>query len=429
MMSYLSDVDMPRMHAWNKKHFWIVGIFLFSFFTPFSVHAESAAVGVATNAIGTLVVVRGDGIEERLRAKGTLRLFEGDALRTDDKSTALIELDSGIQVSLNRNTNVTIVSRWEKEKGITRILRLRQGMLWVKTSGGPKQLEVETPVAIAAVKGTEFIIEALKNGNSVLRVIEGLVEFGTAFGTCPIRTGTVSNAVQGQKCTKPVMADVTADADWTTALRGTHVAAPTSLPKFWPPPDASTQQKIPRELFVPENAPAQTWASVARKLEKALAENGYSNPGYYAVPEGFALVSQLERNNLDATPAPSNVRWKIKVDPVSIASFNLTAYLKALMGKETGYFRVIAFVFTPVPITTSGSGANIKDAESWVGKGGTMLPKVLARQTYGEDMVATALVYEFEISRRGELARLSKPAKHNAQRHLQAAKILQALGG
>ena len=429
MMGYLSDVDMPRMNAWNRKHFCIAGIFLFSFFMPFSVHAESAAVGVATNAIGTLVVVRGDGIEERLRTKGTLRLFEGDALRTDDKSTALIELDSGIQVGLNRNTNFTIVSRWEKEKGITRILRLRQGMLWVKTSGGPKQLEVETPVAIAAVKGTEFVIEALKNGNSVLRVIEGLVEFGTAFGTCPIRTGTVSNAVQGQKCTKPVLADVSADADWTAALRGTHVAAPISLPTFWPPPDPSTQQKIPRELFVPENAPAQTWASVARRLEQALTENGYSNPGYYAVPQGFALVSQLERINPDATPAPANVRWKIKVDPVSITSFNLAAYLRALMGKETGYFRVIAFVFTPVPITTSGSGADIKDAESWVSKGGPRLPKALARQTYGEEMIATALVYEFEISRRGELARLSKPAKHNAQQHLQAAKILQALGG
>ena len=64
-----------------------------------------------------------------------------------------------------------------------------------------------------------------------------------------------------------------------------------SLPIFWPPPDASTHQKIPRALLVPNETQANTWASVAARLEKALADNGYSSPGYYAVPEGFALIS------------------------------------------------------------------------------------------------------------------------------------------
>jgi len=424
-----------------------------NFLIPFTANAESAAVGVTKKAIGTLVVVRADGIEERLRGKGALALFEGDVLRTDNKSGALIELNSGIQVGLNRNTSFKIVSRWEKENGITRILRLKQGMLWVKTSGGPKQLEVETPVAIAVVKGTEFIIEALKDGNSVLTVIEGLVEFGTAFGTCPIRTSTVSYAEQGKKCTKPVIADVRPAANWTAELRGTEAtaAAPppekpaasppvskngggggqtvASLPTFWPPPDASTHQKIPRELLMPKTPKAQTWASVAARLEKALAVNGYSSPGYYAVPEGFALISQLERINPDATPSPPNVRWKIKVDPVSIKSFNLEAYLKALLGKDAGLFRVIAFVFTPIPIIASGEKTNIEEAKLWVGKGGSKLPPVLSKRVYGEDMEATALIYEFEVPSHGEPARLKRPSEHNGQEHLKAAKILQALGG
>lgn len=438
-MTHLGYLGMPRINSRNRQYFvlfllWVLCVSGFTLFIPVTARAESAAVGIAKNAKGSLVVVRADGIEERLRGKGALALFEGDVLRTDDKSVALIELKSGIQVGLNRNTSLKIVSRWEKESGITRILRLKQGMLWVKTSGGPKQLEVETPVAIAIVKGTEFIIEGLPNGNSVLTVIEGLVEFGTALGTCPIRTSTVSYAEQGKKCTKPVITDVKTAANWTAELSGTAAAAvpdsaATSLPVFWPPPDASTHQKIPRELLVPNNTQAQTWASVAARLEKALTDNGYSSPGYYAVPEGFALISQLERINRDATPSPPNVRWKIKVDPASIKSFNLEAYLKALLGKDEGLFRVIAFVFTPVPIITSGKKIDMEEAKLWVGKGGSKLPKVLSKQIYDEDMEATALIYEFEIPSRREPARLNKPSEHNGQQHLKAANILKALGG
>ena len=178
-MTHLGYLGMPRMNGRNRQRLflllWVLCVSVFTFFIPVTARAESAAVGIAKNARGTLAVVRVDGIEERLRGKGALALFEGDVLRTDDKSSALIELSNGIQVGLNRNTSFRIAFRWEKEKGLTRILRLKQGMLWVKTSGGPKQLEIETPVAIAVVKGTEFVIEALKDGSSVLTVIEGLV--------------------------------------------------------------------------------------------------------------------------------------------------------------------------------------------------------------------------------------------------------------
>lgn len=431
-MAHLGCLGKPRMYSRDKQYFvlllWILCASVPALSTPATARADGVSVGVAKNAKGTLVVVREDGIEQRLRGKGVLALFEGDVLRTDDKSGALIELSSGIQVGLNRNTSFKIVSRWEKENGTTRILRLSHGMLWVKTSGGPKPLEVETPVAVAVVKGTEFVIEALKDGNSILTVIEGLVEFGTAFGTCPIRTSTISYAVQGRKCTKPAVADVRPATAWTAELRGTGEAV-AALPLFWPPPDASTHQKIPRALLVPRDSRAHTWENVAARLEKALAVNGYSSPGYYAVPEGFALISQLERINPDATPSPPNVRWKIKVDPVSIVPFSLEAYLKALLGQDAGFFRVIAFVFTPVPIVTSGKTTSIEEAKLWVGSGGSALPKVLSRHVYGEDMVATALIYEFEIPSQGEPARLRKPSEHNGQQHLKAARILQALGG
>ncbi len=196
----------------------VVGLSLLPVGRVIQVAAQGTQVGTAQNAIGVLVVVRPDGIEDRLQGKGSLQLFEGDVLRTEPASQALIEFKDGVQVALNENTSFKVLSRWEKAKGTTRIIRLKQGEIWVKTGEGPKPVEVETPVATAAVRETEFNIKVQEDGQSTLTVIHGVVEFGTAFGTCPIRTSTVSYGVRGKRCTKPAPADVKPAIAWTEGI-------------------------------------------------------------------------------------------------------------------------------------------------------------------------------------------------------------------
>jgi ferric-dicitrate binding protein FerR (iron transport regulator) len=181
--------------------------------------AAGAPIGWAVNAIGTLTVVRGDGVQEQLQGRKTLPLYDGDVLKTDASSQAYIQLKLGVNVALNEETSIRILSRWQKDKPITSILRLSQGELWAKTTGdGPKAFEVETPVATASVKETEFNLKVQPDGQSILTVIEGVVQFGTPFGTCPIRTNTISYGVLGKKCTKPAPSDPLAAKAWTTAL-------------------------------------------------------------------------------------------------------------------------------------------------------------------------------------------------------------------
>jgi len=165
--------------------------------------ASIKSVGKALNAVGSLLVVRDDGIQESLQGTGSLPLFEGDLLKTEQGSQGSIAFDDGVQVAINEDTEFMILSRWEKDKPLTRILRLKKGELLVKIGQGPKPFEVETPVASARVKQTEFDIKVQENGETTLRVIEGVVEFGTPFGTCPIKTATISYGVRGKKCTKP----------------------------------------------------------------------------------------------------------------------------------------------------------------------------------------------------------------------------------
>jgi hypothetical protein len=196
------------------------------------------------------------------------------------------------------------------------------------------------------------------------------------------------------------------------------------LPEFpWPPPPYSTRLKLDRALLVAAQ-PAPTNGSVAARMEQALAANGYTQISYYAVPDGFAMVTQVERIEPDAASAAVQ-RWSTQIDPVSLIPFNLDAYLQALLGKNGDSFRVIVFTFTPTPFTAGGSPVAPGEAMAWVEKGATALPASIAAQAYGADTACTALVYEFRISSLG--AMLQRPSEFDGRQHLQAAGILKRL--
>jgi hypothetical protein len=179
---------------------------------------QGVEVGAARNATGTLLIVHPDGIQDRLIGKGLVRLFEEDVVKTDQENLALIEVGDGVMVALNQNTSIKLLSRWEKTKGSTRIVRLQQGEVWVKTGSGPKAFEIETPVATAVVKQTELNLKVHPDGQSVLTVIQGTVEFGTAFGACPMRANTVSYGVRGKRCTQAEPTDGKTVLGWSRPL-------------------------------------------------------------------------------------------------------------------------------------------------------------------------------------------------------------------
>ncbi|HSE03610.1 MAG TPA: FecR family protein [Methylomirabilota bacterium] len=179
--------------------------------------AQGVPVGTAQNAVGTLVVVRTDGIEHRLQGRGSLALFEGDVLRTDTGSQALIQLRPGIPVALNEKTTLKILSRWEKA-GTVRILRVSGGGIWAKAGDGPRQLEIETPAAVAAARDAEVDLKVGDDGRSALTVVQGAVELGTPFGNCSVRAGTASVGARGAACTAPQPANVAATVSWKQAV-------------------------------------------------------------------------------------------------------------------------------------------------------------------------------------------------------------------
>lgn len=183
--------------------------------------AQGQPVGTAQNAVGTLVVVRTDGIEHRLQGKGSLPLFEGDVLRTESASQALIQLRPSTPVALNEKTSLKILSRWDKSlggNGVVRILRVSGGEVWTRAGSGERQLEVETAASVATARDAEIDLKVAADGQSTLTVVAGTVDFATPFGQCSVRSGTVSIGARGASCTAPQPANAAAAVGWKQAV-------------------------------------------------------------------------------------------------------------------------------------------------------------------------------------------------------------------
>jgi hypothetical protein len=174
------------------------------------------------NAVGVVVIVRSGGIQERLHGKGNVLLYEGDTVKTESASQGMIEFNDGVQVAVNEHTSFKLLTRWVRGRAPIHILRMKEGEVWVRTGEGRKLLEVETPVATAAVQDAiqdaEFDVRLRPDGQAVLTVISGVADFATSFGTCSVPASTVSSSSRGKSCTSPVQMEVMPTIAWINGI-------------------------------------------------------------------------------------------------------------------------------------------------------------------------------------------------------------------
>ncbi|MGH7369281.1 MAG: FecR domain-containing protein, partial [Candidatus Methylomirabilaceae bacterium] len=130
---------------------------------------------------------------------------------------AVIEFHDGTRIALNEQTTFIIRSR-PAQGGIVRIIRMLPGEVWVKTFAKPGPLEFETPVAKAAVSGTELNFRVADDGRSQLTVLEGTVDFWSAGVNCSMQRSTQSVGQRGKPCTPPAPVDGSLVTGWTWQL-------------------------------------------------------------------------------------------------------------------------------------------------------------------------------------------------------------------
>ena len=201
--------------------------------------------------------------------------------------------------------------------------------------------------------------------------------------------------------------------------------SPQPMPSFtWPPPRASAEFVVPKKWLPTGNQ--VRLADVAASLEQALGAAKYPRWSYLSVPNGFALVSQMEQIRKDGSPSPDAARWSTQMPPAS--SMNVVEFIKALANAQPGFYRVIVFVATDQPWKRSGTASPTgKQAEEWLSTGVSALPPDLGQRPYGDGHRTTTLIYEFRKASANKAAVLVNTSPTPARRHLDKAGIAEAL--
>ncbi|MDI6739816.1 MAG: FecR family protein [Candidatus Edwardsbacteria bacterium] len=100
-------------------------------------------------------------------------LYAGDSIRTGKDSRAELNFSDGTVVRLGDNTRFFI-----RENSSDRSFQLLWGKFWAKVVklAEKSKFEVESPTAVAGVRGTVFKVEVDKDSTSRVAVEEGMVE-------------------------------------------------------------------------------------------------------------------------------------------------------------------------------------------------------------------------------------------------------------
>ncbi len=140
-----------------------------------------------------------------LQTQVSQTLATGQHLKTGRQSKLGILFRDNSQIRLNQNS-LFIVNDVLDEQGNSTRFRLNRGRAWIKSKNIPNKLILETPSAVAAIRGTDWDIEVGPNGTATLTVINGQIHFYNEFGEVLVNENEQAIAQVGQA---PVKVHVT----------------------------------------------------------------------------------------------------------------------------------------------------------------------------------------------------------------------------
>jgi hypothetical protein len=191
----------------------------------------------------------------------------------------------------------------------------------------------------------------------------------------------------------------------------------------YPPPQYSDVAPLPSPAF----SGNRRLGEVNDRLCLALNNEGYYGKHYFSVPDGFALLTQLERFFPDGRSMTPLERWRRSVNPP--VSFSLREYFLSLVFAEPGYYRMFAFVVVPRSVAENPRlGMGRLNPNVWKTTEGEKLPFEIAQMPFSADYTVQAFVFEFWVtSQNGEAYLLERKGEGregmSAAEHLERARL------
>ena len=178
------------------------------------------AAAVAATAPAQIVTLQGkgqysvDGQSTWRPAAVTQALAPATYVRTLDLSKMGILLPDRTQMDLGPNSVAQITGAAEAAT-----VRIPSGRVWSQSKSPPKRLVIETPSALAAIRGTEWEFVVDDEGRVILSVFSGEVELYNDLGAVLVRANEQARAEKGRAPVKLQVVVSRSRVQWVSAFR------------------------------------------------------------------------------------------------------------------------------------------------------------------------------------------------------------------
>ena len=162
-----------------------------------------------------------------------------------------------------------------------------------------------------------------------------------------------------------------------------------AVPVFaWPPFAPAARFSAPPEWF---DAGA-TLRDVHRRISAALDASGYYDRGVYALNDGFAQVTAVERIRTDGSPFNDDQRWTQGKIPVGV--LDIRSYLETLLRGQNQMYRMIVFAVTGQSFNAKLEPLKPEIARKWVYATSDFLPQSVGVRPFA-GLNCHVLIYTF----------------------------------
>lgn len=142
-------------------------------------------------------------------------LDEGHHVKTGPNAKMALLFRDESQLRLNQNS-LLIIQNVLDEQGQSTRFRLNTGRAWVKSKNIPDKLIMETPSAVAAIRGTDWDIVVDEAGNTTLTVLHGQILLSNALGQVTVNANEQAIANVGQAPYKLIITNPQTRIQWVS---------------------------------------------------------------------------------------------------------------------------------------------------------------------------------------------------------------------
>jgi len=271
-------------------------------------HAWAQCAGTAAvpgQAAAQIVALTGQGETRAAAAQPwaeaalAQRLAPGADLRTLALSSAALLLADRTQIRLAAQAQVRLC---DSGPAASR-LELAVGRLWARTKRSQADVQLQTPAALAAVRGTDWDVEVDASSRTTLTVLSGRIDVSNAQGRVELGPAEQATVVPGQAPVKRTLVQPRERVQW--------VMAPALVPSRWP------------ELA----EPGSPWRALAlgalRAGRIASLREALASPLQAAKPDPLAVrlwaETEVLEGNLDGAQRRLHSLWVQQRDPAAAA--------------------------------------------------------------------------------------------------------------